>query len=162
MKRAQLVKLWIWGTISLMIGLTCSCDEFCEESNRTAMVVNFYIADTDSVLEVEKLTVQGLDTDSVLYREVTAKTVLCPLNPGADLTKYIFTNDTITDTIIISYTRHTGFVSSECGCVNYSSIEIDPNTIFNSIKKIEITNPTVGPVSYRPDVINEENIRIYY
>ena len=126
------------------------------------MVVNFYIADTDSVLEVKNLTVQGVGLDSILYKEVTAKTVLCPLNPGTDFTQYIFVNDTITDTIHISYTRQTGFISSECGCVNYLSIEIDPNTVFNAIKKIEITNPTVGPVSYRPDVVNEENIRIYY
>ncbi len=141
-----------------------SCDEFCEESNRTAMVVNFYSSTSGTAQAATKLSIQGLGNDS-LYTTQDLSSALCPLNPGSDATTFLFSklveNAKVVDTVTITYSRHPGFISSECGCVTYSEIQ-EIKTTNHSISSISITNPSVSTVSYRPQVINGENIRIYY
>lgn len=142
--------------------MALSCDEFCEDENRTAVVVNFYSISTDLQITVPKMTIRGVGNDSVLYRVKDLSSALCPLNPAGDTTKYIFQNDTNgIDTVTFIYTRHNGFISSECGCVSFAEIaSVDTTT--HAIRNIKITNPSVTTVSYRQGVINAENIRIYY
>jgi hypothetical protein len=145
-----------------MTWMILSCEEFCEESNRTAMVANFYDSETGLAKTMQNMTVKGIDND-VLYDGGSLKTLLLPLNPAVDSTGYVIVNDTIAiDTIIIRYTRHPGFISSECGCVTYSNITDDIGKTNHSIKEITITNRGVTTVSYRENVVNAENIGIYY
>lgn len=150
-----------------MVWVVFSCDEFCEESNRTAVVINFYDADDTSVRI--KVTIKGIENDSVLYPNVPIYgredllQVLLPVNPSADIMSFSIKNDTFpADTIIIQYTRHNGFISSECGCVTYAEIQETPEMTENFFKRLDVANPNVTTVSYRQGVINAENIRIYY
>jgi hypothetical protein len=138
-----------------------SCEEFCEESNRTAMVAKFYVNGGEAA--VSNLTVQGLHNDSVLYRDVSRSTVLLPLNPASDTTAYLMkAGDAGTDTITIVYSRHPAFISAKCGCAGFAEIKEQPGYTRHLIKEMEIVNPSVGQVSYRENVINAENIRIFY
>lgn len=125
------------------------------------MVVNFYASDTRAARTMDKMSVQGVDNKEMVYKEAKISVALCPLDPTTDITSFVFTNDTIADTITINYTRNPGFISSECGCVDYSDI-LEIQTTHHSIKEVEVTNPSVTTVSYRADVVNAENIRIYY
>jgi len=155
-----------------MAWMCFSCDEFCEESNRTAVVINFFNAD-DAILKVKNVEIRGIgDKDSLLY-DPNAKVqiyggkdfsqVLLPVNPTADSISFSIKNDALpADTITIRYTRHNGFISTQCGCVTYAEIEGEPESTKYSIKNIVVTNPNAATVSYRQGVINEENIRIYY
>ncbi|MDR1865475.1 MAG: hypothetical protein LBR08_07890 [Bacteroidales bacterium] len=137
------------------------CEEFCEESNRTAMVAGFYTLGAHSPVTRNNVSVRGMDNDSALYAKASLSVALCPLNPGADVTVYIFTEDAGADTVTIEYTRHTGFISSECGCINLADITGVRYTT-NIIREIAVVHPGVGKVSYRNNVVNAENIRIYY
>jgi len=164
--------LSLWGVITSMAWICFSCDEFCEEPNRTAVVINFFSAD-DALLKVINVEIRGVgDKDSILY-DPNAKTliyggkdftqVLLPVNPTADSISFSIKNNALpADTITIRYTRHNGFISPVCGCVTYAEIEGEPESTYHSITNIVVTNPNAATVSYRQGVVNEENIRIYY
>ena len=156
-------KILMWGTFVSMAWIMLSCEEFCEESNRTAMAVNFYKVDDDSkTSSFSKMTIKAIDNDTLLYLGASLSSALCPLNPAADVTGYVFMNDTVgIDTVIIRYTRHNGFISSECGCAVFAEIT-DVETTNHAVREVRLTNPSVTTVSYRQGVINAENIRIYY
>ena len=160
-------KLLMWGGIASIVWLTYSCEEFCEEPNRTAVVINFYNA-TDASVSVT-VTIKSIENDSILYpnTEIFGKRdlsqVLLPVNPTADVMSFSIQNgDSPADTIIIHYIRHNGFISSVCGCVTYAEIQGEPERKGKTITHLEVANPNVATVSYRQGVNNEENIRIYY
>ena len=162
------LKILMWGSIATMAYLFFSCEEFCEEPNRTAVVVNFYTTE-NTALNAKDLTIRGIENDSTLQsgQYLSNKDFLqvkLPLNPSADFMSYaIIKNDTLpVDTIIIKYTRHHGFISPQCGCVTFAEILNESEITDNTILRMEITNPNVNTVSYRQGVINEENIRIDY
>ena len=150
-----------------MAWVAFSCDEFCEEPNRTAVVINFYSSESDAI-RVSNVAITGVGNDSVLYSKSNYSQVMLPVNPSADSMRFsIEYNDLPADTIIIHYVRYNGFISSECGCVTFAElqeVEIEGATerTDHAIVQLEVTKPHVSTVSYRQGVINEENIRIYY
>ncbi|GHT23807.1 hypothetical protein FACS189430_07670 [Bacteroidia bacterium] len=155
------MKILSYALKVLLVLLVCSCEEFCEESTRTAMVVKFFSAETNLESTFTGVSIQGLGNDSVLYRNASLTTALCPLNPGADTTAYLISIGDVTDTLTVFYERQPAFISSECGCVAFA--EIATTTQTNHLNfKVEIANPNVGQVSYRNNVVNAENIRIYH
>ena len=161
-------QILMWGGIAAMVWMTFSCEEFCEESNRTAVVVSFYSSSKDEP-EAMKVHVRGIENDSLLFPnpplfpQTSYLQVLLPVNPTADVMSFLIKNDEMTaDTIVIHYNRHNGFISSECGCVTYAEIQDDPEITKNSVKRMVVTNHKVNTVSYRQGVVNAENIRIYY
>ena len=144
-----------------------SCEEFCEESNRTAVVVNFYDAINNA--PVKNVAITGIENDSVLYPNTLIfggtdlKQVLLPVNPTADFMSFSIKKDTFpADTLIIRYNRHIGFISTQCGCVTFAEIEGEPERTNHTIVDMVVTKPNVTTVSYRQGVVNAENIRIYY
>ena len=154
----------MWVVIVSMAWVTFSCDEFCEESTRTAVVVNFFSLEDDAAANVN-VTIRGIENDSVLYARTNHSQLLLPVNSAADFMSFSINNanDTLSaDTIIIRYNRHIGFISSECGCAIFAEIQGDPERTDNSIKNLVVTNRKVRTVSYRERIVNEENIRIYY
>jgi hypothetical protein len=153
-----------WNLEILIISVVLSvfsCEEFCEESTRAAVVVNFYTLDTNLELTRNNVSIQGLNNDSVLYANANLAVALLPLNPNSDTTVYLVTADDIADTVHIVYTRHAGFISSECGCAGFSDLTHVESTA-NLIKEVQIINPDVRTVSYRNNIKYAENIRIYY
>ena len=64
------LKILMWGSIASLVYLVFSCEEFCEEPNRTAVVVNFYSLENDALTPVT-VGIRGIENDSVLYQEVT-------------------------------------------------------------------------------------------
>ena len=162
------LKMLMWGCIASIVYVVFSCEEFCEDPNRTAVVVNFY--DAYGVTAKVKIdTIKGIGNDSVLYPNTSVfgagpyDQILLPVNPSADMMRFSIKNDTFPpDTVIIRYTRHVGFVSSKCGCVTYAEIQEETKSTNNTITEMVVTNPSVSTVSYRQGVINAENIRIYY
>ena len=155
-----------------MAWMALSCEEFCEEPNRTAVVIYFF-DEKDAPLKVINVEIRGIgDKDSILY-DPNAKTpiyggkdfsqVLLPVNPTADSICFsIKNNESPADTITIRYTRHTGFISSQCGCATFAEIQDEPGKTNHTIRRLDVVNPSVRTVSYRQGVVNAENIRIYY
>ena len=156
----------MWCVIASIAWVTFSCEEFCEESNRTAVVVNFFSSENDALLTAN-ITIKGIENDSTLYSKANLSQVMLPVNPVADVMSFsiipIIRNDTLpADTLTIRYIRHNGFISSECGCVTLAEIQDEPERTKNAITNVVVTNHKVTTVSYRQQVINAENIRIYY
>ena len=153
-----------------MAWVSFSCEEFCEEPNRTAVSIHFFDAATGVAVKVKNIGITGIgDKDSVLYpndkifggRDFSQ--VLLPVNPTADSICFSIKNDeSPADTIIIRYTRHNGFISSQCGCATFAEILEESESTHNTIKRMDVVNPKVTTVSYRQGVYNAENIRIYY
>ena len=63
-------KILMWSVIASLVWLVFSCEEFCEESNRTAVVINFYSSETNALTPVT-VGIRGIENDSTLYPEVT-------------------------------------------------------------------------------------------
>jgi len=155
------LKILMWCGIASMIWVAFSCEEFCEESNRVAVVVAFY-SPADALVNVN-VTVGAIGNDSVLYSSGNRQQVLLPVNPSADSVGFTIKNGAMeADTIIIRYIRHTGLISPECGCVIHGEIYEEPEITRNSIRRMVLVNSKATTVSYRQGVINAENIRIYY
>jgi len=162
-------KILTWCGVAVFALICTSCEEFCEEMNRTAIVVNFFTINADLTVEPLNVTVTiiGIENESTLYPNDlfprTFSQALLPINPMADTMSFSFKNDTLpADTIIFRYLRHTGFISPECGCASFAEIQGEPERTGNTIINLVVTNPSVGVVSYRQGVRNAENIRIYY
>jgi len=159
---AWLLKILMWCGIASMVWVVFSCEEFCEQSDRVAIVVAFYNP-TTGVLANANVTIKGIGNDSVLYPLGNRQQALLPLNPTADSVSFSIKNGTMNaDTIVIRYTRHTGLVSPECGCVTHGEIYEEPKNTGHSISRMVLVNRSATTVSYRQGVINAENIRIYY
>ena len=172
-------KFLIFGAIVCIATFFCSCDEFCEESNRTAIVVNFHTSENDKPTAIS-VRIANVENDSVLYpnpryfTQASNSQVLLPIDPMNDeMTFSIQNGDLPADTIIFRYTRHPGFISAECGCAVFAEIDRvylkgmehsikDLLGTKHSIKGFEVIRRKVRTVSYRQTIINDENIRIYY
>ena len=163
----------IWIVVASLAWISFSCDEFCEVSNRTAIVVNFFSLEDDEPLAVDVIVtginVAGAERDSVLYPsplfpQSSRNNLLLPINPEAgEMIFSIERQGMDADTIIFRYTPRVGFISTECGCVVYAQIhENQLEWTRHAIVEIEVTNPNAGTVVYRQGIENEENIRIYY
>ena len=170
-------KLLMWGCIISLVWVAFSCEEFCEEPNRTAVVVTFYTTTSDlvSLVSPVNVTIWGIENDSLssllygtdhpldFFKQRNLSQVLLPVNPSADSMSYSIQNgDLPADTILIRYRRHNGFISPQCGCVTYAEIEGEPEITLHSMKRMVVTNPNAATVSYRQGIANAENIRIYY
>ena len=164
MVRIRLVvkKIMMWAGIVFMVCLTFSCEEFCEEMNRTAIVVNIDLSENEDLTTV-RVSIKGIENDSVLYSQTSNSQVLLPINPTENFMSFSIEFDGLpADTIIFHYSRHNGFVSSECGCVTHAELSDDSARTENSIRRMVISNRKVTTVSYRRGIVNEENVRIYY
>ncbi|MDR1172772.1 MAG: hypothetical protein LBL24_09985 [Bacteroidales bacterium] len=158
-----MLKILMWGSIASIAWVAFSCEEFCEESNRTAVVVSFYAENTNASLTVNNVLITEAENSDTLYSKSNYSQVMLPVNPSSDMMSFSIQNDTLpADTITIRYTRHDGFISSKCGCVTYAEIQGEPDLKEHSITRMEVVSPNVATVSYRQGVINAENIRIYY
>jgi hypothetical protein len=155
-------KILMWGGLASIVWIAFSCEEFCEEPNRTAVVIGFY-NDAGESLTVAGLTVKGVGNDSTLHSKSSLAQVMLPVNPSTDTMSFVIQSDDLTaDTIKINYTRHNGFISPQCGCVTYAEIREESSSTTHSITRMEIINSNVTTVTYRQGIINAENIKIYY
>ena len=158
-----MLRFLLWGVAVFVVWSAFSCEEFCEESNRTAVVLKFYSTEDSPAPTV--VSIKSIEADSVMFQGAsTAQQVLLPINPSAEIMTFSITGgDLPADTITIFYALHAGFISSECGCAAFASIKEEQlEWTKNSFTNVEVTNPNVKTVSYRQNVINAENIRIYY
>lgn len=142
-----------------------ACEEFCEDPNRTAVVIAFFqITDGEETpLAGHSITVNCAGNDSIIYTATSAAQIMLPVNPNADSIRFSLKNgEQIADTITIRYVRHNGFVSPECGCVTHAEIQEVSQATTHAVDSIKVVSPHAGTVSYRQSIVNAENIRIYY
>ena len=169
--RLFVLKFMLLASIML---LCISCEEFCEESNRVALVVKFFSSESGELMNqnvVIRAFINDNDLHEILYNRANYQQVLLPLNPNSDEMKFIFIYSEFSedppvefsaDTIVFRYSRHNAFISAECGCVTMGKINEEPETTVNRIQRVVVARQNIKTVSYREGVINDENIKIYY
>lgn len=144
--------------IILLSGMLFSCDdkEVCTEVATAYLQAGFYKAiegeEQDSVLN--NVTVYGAGVADPLMNKVNnVKQLLLPLDFDAQASSFIITNDSITDTLFVSYDTTLTFVSFECGFAPNYDLD-DAQCSKNGFDSLKIVKKLV-------DTENEENIKIY-
>ncbi|MDH5413935.1 MAG: DUF6452 family protein [Flavobacteriaceae bacterium] len=96
--------------------LSCERDDICIDDITPHLIIRFYDAtDTTLVKSVTQLSVKILDIESNYIVNNTTDSIALPLIPSADFTKFVLTNDTNSDTIMVNYTSEAVFVGRSCG-----------------------------------------------
>ncbi|MDZ7743982.1 MAG: DUF6452 family protein [Bacteroidota bacterium] len=135
-----------------------SCDDkpVCTEMATSYLQAGFYKAvageEQDSVLNNVSVTGLGA-SEELMKNENNVKLLRLPLNFDSHESAFVITNDSVTDTLYLSYDTTLSFVSYECGFApNYDIREVGFTT--HGFDSIIIVKSFVEPV-------DEENLKIY-
>ncbi len=141
----------------LLLGFfSCEDQPVCTEMAAAFLQAGFYKAvegeEQDSVLN--NLTVKGLGaTEDLIVKENGVKQLKLPLDFENNASAFIITNDSVTDTLYLSYDTTLSFVSYECGFApNYDINEVGFTT--HGFDSIIIVKSFV-------ETVDEENLKIY-
>ncbi len=150
--------------ISIFFTCLCltSCTTDCYESKRSMLGVAFMDSISLKPITVQRLTVSGVGSDSILYNNVSVSEVFLPMHVSNKITEYGFVIKPATDegvvtsfVLTVNHDIRPLFVSNECGCVpsyEISNVVCTPNAF---VKKFEV---------YKTSVTNIEgdvHIKIY-
>lgn len=140
--------------IALAQLISCT-PQACLEETQSLVKATFYKTGTGKIQAPDSITLYGLgmDTSKIYNRTLKIQTILIPLNPAKDTSRFIMRINGINDTVIFVYSSYPHLVSKECGFTFYHILDTIPNTrneVDFTIRNRYITT------------INEENIRIFY
>jgi len=145
----------------ILVGCTASDGE-CRKDNVVVMSVSLYktVFNTEkdafvSSPTTERMTVRGLDNDSILYHEQMVSTLNLPLRALHNSSSFILQRGFLaSDTIVIFHDNVNKFISLECGCFVYHTLK-STTTTTHQIDSLVIENSYVQNVA-------EKHLRIYY
>ncbi|MBQ6766600.1 MAG: hypothetical protein IJP50_06310 [Paludibacteraceae bacterium] len=149
--------------LALFAGVVlASCTSECYESRRSLLGVAFLDSISLKPLTVQRLTVKGVGSDSILYNNVNVNSVFLPLHITQEKTEYEFvikpaTEEEVTVSFVLTVNCNVRpfFVNKECGCVASYYIKDMSYTSNTFVKKAEI---------YKAEILNLEgdvHIKIY-
>ncbi len=143
------------AVLALFFAFTaCQTDETCRQSKKVEVGMAFYL-DTinattkrwvETKISLEKLSVHGIGTDSLLYREKTVNHIRVPLKQLGEAQTCQFNlnfANQVQDTITVVYQNKLEFLSMECGSIRTHIID----TVYTSghfIDSITIVNRNVN------------------
>ncbi len=108
--------------------------------------------------QVSFVQITAPGTDSVFYAGIQISTITLPLNPSADVTRFVFIHDQGTDSLEVSYQRQVELVNPDCGTqVFYGSLSVDLTT-FSEVNVLD-ANLQITDVNTRDVVTNLEIYR---
>ena len=145
----------------VLVGCTASDGE-CRKEKVVVMGVSLYetVFNTEKEAFVssptkEKMTIKGLNNDSILYQEQSLSSFNLPLHALQSTSAFVLQRGVLEpDTIVISHENVNQFISLECGCFVYHTIKSTATTT-HQIDSLVIENTYVQNVS-------ENHLRIYY
>lgn len=156
------LKIAALSAVVVCVALT-SCTTDCYESKRTLLGVAFIDSLSLKPITIQRLTVKGAGSDSVLYNNVSVSTIYLPMHITQELTEYEFAiapeteeEEMVFFTLSVNHTTRPFFVSKECGCIaSHEVFEVcyTPNKL---VKSIDIYNSSVLNVE------NDIHIKIYF
>lgn len=114
--------LWI-----CLIGLTalvsCQPDNQCRKENIVEMQVSFRNKAMSKV-SLDSVSIHGVGSDSVLYdNKKSVNHVALPLHKTKEVTQFVFSNGTKADTLTLEHVNTENFISLECGCFVYHTLQ---------------------------------------
>ncbi len=145
-----------------LLGLLAACepDTTCQNrdiATHAVITLSADSTDADGITHTydawDSLYIQGVGTDTVLYSPTSLKQIGLSLRPDTSETAYLMLYHGQLDTLVITHTPHTRYISLACGC-----------TVYHTITGARSTDPRVDSIA----VINasvettaQENLRIY-
>ena len=152
--------------ITIFVGYACSNDETCRKNKYVSLQVSLYKAIQNPLnnsyvsspwsltSSTDSISVQGIGVDSILYKNSKNINQLnLTLKKFNNQTKYQVSINGIKDTLTITHTNVTEFLSLECGCLKVYSID----SAF--VTKHEIDSIKI--INHQVNTDNATNIRIY-
>lgn len=143
--------------ISFFVAIvTFSCTSDCFVTREARLGISFLDSTTYKAKNITSLTVFGVGSDSILYKNTSASAIYLPLKSNSNVTDYNIVLPTrvegkdTPDTIIlhVEHTPMPQLLSEECGCTMYHIIN-DVNLVNNTYNfKLTIASR---------DVINENS-----
>jgi hypothetical protein len=103
----------------------------------------------------EIIKIFGAGNDSILSDTLLIKEILLPLNPLKETTEFVFEiKDKAADTLTLFYKNKEYFMSLECGCL-----------VFQTLENVEFTTNQIDSVFISNNEVNQnrvENIKVYF
>ena len=148
--------------ISLLVLLSCSKSNTCSIKDDIALQIGFYSDSIDTLgnyvvfaKSIDSLTLQGVGNDSVILDNTkSVETISLPLHNTLTTTQYAMIVNGMSDTLTIQHQNTDVFVSLQCGCFTYHTVESVSESahLFDSIAYIE----------YEIGRVQTENIRLFW
>lgn len=127
--------------------ILASCNNSgCYEETDVKVVCSFFYPEQNSKVEIDSVSVWGVGSDSLIYKNKALKTIELKLNPKATQTDFVFqavaNGYVFRDTLSFIHSNHPWFQSMECGAMMFNTIDtcLTTGRIFRSV---EITEPEV-------------------
>lgn len=117
----------LFATALLMFG--CSSNG-CYEDMSVKLYANFYTVNNKGVevaVQVDSMTVKGVGSDSILYKDKTISSLVLDLKPHATETQFLVMASQdgylFVDTLTLVHRNKPWFQSMECGCRVFSTLD---------------------------------------
>ena len=95
---------------------SCERDDICIDDITPHLIIRFYdVTDTTLVKSVTPLSVKILDIEANYISNSTTDSIALPLVSSTDVTRFVLTNDSNSDTITVNYIPEAVFVGRSCG-----------------------------------------------
>ncbi|OQC02816.1 MAG: hypothetical protein BWX77_00993 [Bacteroidetes bacterium ADurb.Bin090] len=99
----------------------CVGNPNCYESKEVLVYCGFYSSETGKAGSIEKVSVRGLGSDSLIYNDKTLSKLALPLRSDAQESVFIIeieqSSIVFRDSLSLSHTNNEWFISMECGCI---------------------------------------------
>lgn len=117
--------------LTAVVLLLSSCSSNgCYENMSVKLYANFYTVNSKGVevaVQVDSMTVQGVGSDSILYKNKTISSLALDLNPTATETQFLVkavqNGYVFVDTLTLMHHNKPWFQSMECGCRVFSTLD---------------------------------------
>ena len=111
MKKLFILLLFIFAGFS-----SCERDDICIDDITPHLIIRFYdVTDTTLVKSVNQLSVKLLNIEANYLSNSATDSIALPLISSADVTRFVLTNETNSDTITVNYLPEAVFVGRSCG-----------------------------------------------
>jgi len=116
-------------TVTTLLLSGCSSNG-CYEDMSVKLYANFYTINSKNkvvAVSMDSMTVKGVGSDSILYKNQTLSGMVLDLNPNASQTQFLVTKlqdgYLFVDTLTFEYQNKPWFQSLECGCRVFSTLK---------------------------------------
>lgn len=126
----------------LMLLISCN-NSGCYDETVVKVNCSFFHLEENKAVSIDSVTVWGVGSDSIIYKNKTLGKMALELNPESNETKYVFQavgdGHTFTDTLTFKHTNRPWFQSMECGCMVFSTLDtcLTTGSIFQSVKIVD-------------------------
>jgi len=110
--------------LTILIGIVgCQPDNQCHKENIVEAQISFRNKALTKV-SLDSVTIQGVGSDSVIYNnKKSLNHIALPLHKTQEVTQFVFSSGTRIDTLTLEHTNTENFISLECGCFVYHTLQ---------------------------------------